>query len=269
MKRTREIIALFALTLVFVLEGFAQTATSVQPSRYGDRSFKMDTVFSIKPMREDDKMFTIDVWRRIDLREKYNIPLYGTGDAKLDGIVGNIYKAIVEENAFEVYADESFTRPMSISEFQSEFWLNALGDSIFIKQLYYLDLKEDFIIDKHHSQARFDIKYLELVMPSITNANAGQKSIGFIKFKDFYNHFKDHPEAKWFNFQNTSKSLGYDHVFDVRLFRSVVRKYTNQGNDLLIDLVDPNNPNAELQAFLNALEFEYKLLEFENGLWEW
>lgn len=263
---------ILALSLLFAMIGgdvFGQGATSVTPSNMGDRRFKVDTVYSVLPIREDDMMFQIGVWRRIDLREKYNNPLYGSGDTKNNGIVNNIYKAIVEENALEVFADEEFTQPLSISEFQNNFWIAANGDSIFVKQLYYLDFKEDFVFDKHHSQIKFDVKYIELVMPSPTNANAGQKTIGFVRFKDFYNHFKDHPEAKWLNFQNDSKSLTYDQAFDLRLFRSVVRKYTNADNALIADLVDPNSPNADLQAFLNSLEFEYKLLDFENALWEW
>lgn len=135
----------------FSMEANAQVATSVNPSGFGDRQFDMDTVFSARRIREDDKMYQIGVWRRIDLREKYNLSLYGSGDAKSNGIINQIYKAIVDENAFEVFRDEDFTSPLSIAEFQENFWLNALGDSIFVKQLYFLDFKEDFIFDKHHS----------------------------------------------------------------------------------------------------------------------
>jgi len=269
MKNMVKFSGLLLFMVFMAVDTMAQVATTVTPSGAGDRRFKVDTVFSAKPVREDDKLYQIGVWRRIDLREKYNLPLYGSGDAKNNGIMSQIYKAIVDDNAFEVFADEQFTQPLSIAEFQENFWLAANGDSIFVKQLYYLDFKEDFIFDKHHSQAKFDVKYIEMVMPSATNANAGQKTIGFIRFKDFYNHFKDHPEAKWINFQNSSKDLTYDQVFDLRLFRAVVRKYTNQDNALIVDLVSPNHPNPELQAFLTALEFEHKLLEFENGLWEW
>lgn len=243
--------------------------TSVSPSGYGDRQFDMDTIFSAKRIREDDKMYQIGVWRRIDLREKYNKPLYGSGDTKATGIVNQIYKAIVEENALEVFADEEFTQPLSIAEFQDNFWLNATGDSIFTKQLYYLDFREDFVFDKHHSDMVFDIKYLELVMPSETNSNAGQKTIAFIRYKDFYEYFKDHPEARWINFQNLSKSLTYDEAFETRLFRSVVRKFTNSEEALIADLVALDHPNPEMQAYVDALEFEYKLLEYENSLWEW
>jgi gliding motility associated protien GldN len=270
MKNIQKI-TLFAVVLLTFgfTELFAQGSTSVSPANTGDKRFKVDTTFSVRPIRDDDKMFQMQVWRRIDLREKYNQPLYGSGDTKRDGIINNIYKAIVEENALEVFADEEFTTPLSISEFQENFWLNALGDSIFVKNMYFLDFREDFLFDKHHSQIKFDVKFIELVMPSVTNANAGQKSVGFIRFKDFYNYFKDHPNAKWINFQNVSKSLSYDKAFDLRLFRSVVRKYSNSENALIADLIDPSSPNVELQAYLKSLEFEYKLLDFENSLWEW
>jgi gliding motility associated protien GldN len=247
----------------------AQIATSVSPSGFGDRQFVMDTVFSVKKIREDDKMYQVGVWRRIDLREKYNLPLYGSGDTKSNGIINQLYKAIVDENALEVFANEEFTQPLSIAEFQENFWLNATGDSIFTKQLYYLDFKEDFVFDKHHSDMVFDIKYIEMVMPSATNSNAGQKSIAFIRYKDFYNHFKNHPDARWINFNNVLKSLTYDQAFEARLFRSVVRRFTNPEEALIADLISPDNPNPEIQAYLNALAFEYKLLEFENYLWEW
>jgi gliding motility associated protien GldN len=245
------------------------SATSVSPSGFGDRQFVMDTVFSAKKIREDDKMYQIGVWRRIDLREKYNLPLYGSGDTKSNGIVNQLYKAIVDENALEVFADAEFTQPLSIAEFQENFWLNATGDSIFSKQLYYLDFKEDFVFDKHHSDMVFDIKYIEMVMPSATNSNAGQKTIAFIRYKDFYNHFKNHPDARWINFNNLSKSLTYDEAFETRLFRSVVRRFTNPDEALIADLIAADNPSPETQAYINALAFEYKLLEFENSLWEW
>lgn len=263
------ILSLLVIVLVAPMMGTAQVATSVTPSGFGDRQFDMDTVFSAKRIREDDKMYQIGVWRRIDLREKYNLALYGQGDAKSNGIINQIYKAVVDENALEVFGDEEFTQPLSIAEFQENFWLNATGDSIFVKQLYYLDFKEDFVFDKHHSDMVFDIKYIHLVMPSATNSNAGQKTIGYIRYKDFFNYFKDHPEARWINFQNLSKSLTYDEAFETRLFRSVVQRFTNSEDALIADMVDFDHPNPELQAYMDALAFEHKLLEFENSLWEW
>jgi len=263
------ILSLLLATLLAPVASNAQNATSQNPSGFGDRQFDMDTIFSAKRIREDDKMYQIGVWRRIDLREKYNLPLYGSGDTKSNGIINQIYKAVVDENALEVFANEEFSMPLSIAEFQEKFWLNAIGDSIFVKQLYYLDFKEDFVFDKHHSETVFDIKYIELVMPSATNSDAGQKAIAFLRYKDFYNYFKDHPDARWINFNNLSNSLTYNEAFETRLFRSVVRKFTNSDEALIADLISSDNPNQDMQAFLNGLAFEYKLLEFENSLWEW
>jgi gliding motility associated protien GldN len=270
MNRFVQSVGLFSVLFLSAF-GFsnAQVATSVNPSGFGDRQFSMDTVFSVKRIREDDKMYQISVWRRIDLREKYNLSLYGSGDSRSNGIVNFLYKAVVDENALEVYADESFTQPLSIADFQERFWLSSIGDSIFVKQLYYIDFKEDFVFDRHHSNLVFDIKHIELVMPSVTNANAGQKSIAFIKYKDFVNYFKNHPKARWLNFTNISKSLTYDEAFESRLFRSVVRKFTNPDEAYIADLVSGNSKNPEMQAYLDGLAFEYKLLEFENFLWEW
>jgi len=254
---------------------FAQVATSVNPSSIGTRQYAMDTVFSAKRIREDDKMYQVSVWRRIDLREKYNVPLYGSGDAKENGVINQIYKA-VKQNALEVFADENFTKPMSIAQFDSTFWKTDFQDSVFVKQLYFLDFKEDFVFDRQHSQFKFDIKFIQLVMPAETNAdpNTGvgfQKTIGFIRYKDFMNHFAKHPDARWLNFQNISKSLTYNEAFESRLFRSVVTRYTNQDEALVIDLVDKNTPadRRKMQAYLDALAFEYQLLEFENSVWEW
>ncbi|MDA0315222.1 MAG: gliding motility protein GldN [Bacteroidetes bacterium] len=259
----------------FVGEATAQVATSVNPSGFSTRQYAMDTVYSAKRIREDDKMFQISVWRRIDLREKYNISLYGSGDTKENGIINHIYKG-VKQNALEIFADENFTQPLSIAQFDSSFWKTDFQDSIFVKQLFFLDFKEDFVFDRHHSQFKFDIKYIQLVMPAETNAdpNSGvgfQKTIGFIRYKDFIIHFAKHPDARWINFQNISKSLSYKEAFESRLFRSVVTRYTNQSEALVIDLVDKNTPidRRKMQAYLDALAFEYKLLDFENSVWEW
>lgn len=263
------------LVVGLIQVGLAQVATSVNPSSLGTRQYAMDTVYSAKRIREDDKMYQVSVWRRIDLREKYNVPLYGSGDAKENGIINQIYKA-VKQNALEVFADENFTQPMSIAQFDSTFWKTDFQDSVFVKQLYFLDFKEDFVFDRQHSQFKFDIKFIQLVMPPETNAdpNTGvgfQKTIGFIRYKDFVNHFAKHPDARWLNFQNISKSLTYNEAFESRLFRSVVTRYTNQDEALVIDLVDKNTPadRRKMQAYLDALAFEYQLLEFENSVWEW
>jgi hypothetical protein len=113
-------------------------------------------------------------------------------------------------------------------------------------------------------------------MPKETNLESdgvgiSPKDIGYIRYNDFINYFAKHPDARWLNFTNISKSLTYSEAFESRLFRSVVTRYTNQYEALVIDLVNKNTPEErrKMQAYLDALAFEYKLLEFENSVWEW
>jgi gliding motility associated protien GldN len=259
-----------SISLVLTQVGVAQVATSVNPSNLGTRQYAMDTVYSVKKIREDDKMYQIAVWRRIDLREKYNLPLYGSGDTKENGLISNIYKA-VKKNDLVVYEDENFTKALSISKFDSSFSYNDVKDTVFFKNYHFLDFKEDFVFDRQHSQFKFDIKYIQIIRPAEFNAGAFAQPIGYIRYKDFIKHFSKHPDARWINFQNISKSLTYNEAFESRLFRSVVTRYTNEYEATVLDLVSSNTPadRRKMQAYLDALAFEYQLLDFENSVWEW
>ena len=260
--------ALFSLILWQGAMG--QVATSVNPSTTGVRQYAMDTVYSVKKIREDDKMYQISVWRRIDLREKYNMPLYGSGVTKENGLINNIYKA-VKSNGLTAYRDENFKTPLSITEFDSAFAYNDNKDTVFVKNYYYLDFKEDFLFDRQHSQFKFDIKHIIITRPAEFNQGPYEGTVAYIRYKDFINYFAKHDDARWLNFTNISKSLTYSEAFESRLFRSVVRRYTNQADALVLDLVNKNTPEErkKMQAILDGLAFEYKLLDFENSVWEW
>ena len=104
MKELRKIIGLLAIGIVAscftALQGFSQNIpNSGNPGmNVGDGGVDIDTVYSAHPIRDSDKMYQIGVWRRIDLREKYNLPFYGTGGLKRDGIMMNIYNAVVDNS---------------------------------------------------------------------------------------------------------------------------------------------------------------------------
>src|SRR5690606_11660930 len=123
MRLQSKLIGLLSLVLCSLTawEVSAQSGNTQSPANGGDRNYQIDTGLSARSMREDDKVFRLSVWRRIDRREKYNLPFYGSGDTKTDGTIGNIYKAVVEENALEICAHEDFRQPMPSSEFQNNF----------------------------------------------------------------------------------------------------------------------------------------------------
>ena len=257
----------------------------------------MDVTNSALRIRDVDKMYQVSVWRRIDLRERYNLPLAGSGVAKLDGIVQNIYNAAVAgDSILKPYKDENFSTPLGVEEFKKAFWersetisdndtimANILGPA----DIYFIDLKEDFVFDRQHSQFEFDIKYISLVMDSEVNMPRAfydststvpikEKVVAYFRYNDFINYFKKHPTAGWINFKNRAENKTYSEAFGNRMFRSVVTKFTNEFDMSLVDLMvndkrykDFTEEQKKFQAFLEAMNFEYKLLDFENSVWEW
>ena len=250
----------------------------------------MDSINSALRIRDVDKMYQISVWRRIDLRERYNLPLAGSGIAKKNGIVQHIYDAVLTDS-LPVFKDENFETELGIQDFQNSYWFRTedfdgdnKADSIFgPADIFYIDLKEDFVFDRQHSQTKFDVKYIALVMPSEINMHKTydndsispalkEKTIAYFRYNDFIKYFKNHPSARWINFKNSSESKTYPQAFEKRDFRSVITRFTNENDFTVLDLVNKKITDTEkrkMQAYLDALAFEYKLLDFENSLWEW
>jgi len=264
---------------------------SLKPSNNTNRS-QSDSINSALRIRDEHKMYQVSVWRRIDLRERYNLPFAGSGVAKLDGIVNNIYKAAASlDSILKPYKDENLTIPLGVEEFKKAFWETSEqvsgNDTTMLKiigpaDIYFIDFKEDFVFDRQHSQIKFDIKYISLVMdkevnmPKAFNDSTGavlsEKVVAYFRYDDFINFFKKHPTARWINFENISESKTYPQAFARRDFRSVITKFTNEKDFTILSLVDKKITDSEkrkFQAYLDALAFEYKLLDFENSLWEW
>lgn len=266
---------------------------SLKPSNNTNRS-QSDSINSALRIRDEHKMYQVSVWRRIDLRERYNLPFAGSGVAKLDGIVNNIYKAAASlDSILKPYKDENLTIPLDVKEFEKAFWETSdvasddPNDTTMLKitgpaDIYFIDFKEDFVFDRQHSQIKFDIKYISLVMDKEVNmpkrafkdstAVLSEKVVAYFRYDDFINFFKKHPTARWINFENISESKTYPQAFARRDFRSVITKFTNEKDFTILSLVDKKITDPEkrkFQAYLDALAYEYKLLDFENSLWEW
>ena len=275
-------------------EVFAQTgSTTVNPTALKPKTYAKDVDFDFKEtIRHEDKMYQISVWRRIDLQEQYNLPLDGAGDKKDNGIMRYIYEAVTSGNV-KAYSSDTLeiSKEIGVVKFDSLFKETDFKTPLFVKNLYYLDFKEDFVFDRHRSQIKFDIKYFALVKPAEVNydpvngqSSAGlEKTFAYIPYKELMEYFeREKIVGKWINFDNSSESKSYAEVFEKRMFRSVISKVTNEDDMTLADLTsrrfgkfsqaEKDKYGADwpkLQAFLDAMAYEYKLLDFENSLWEW
>jgi gliding motility associated protien GldN len=282
------------LCLGLTLEVIAQTgSTTVNSTAKKEKKWAKDLEYDFEDtIREEDKMYKISVWRRIDLREKINLPLYGSGVSKADGIMKYIYEAVMSQKV-KAYSSDSLelSKEIGLPKFDSLFKYTDYKTPYLIRNLYYLDFKEDFVFDRHHSRFKFDIKYIVLVLPSEVNFDPTSTSstpglenrFAYIPYEELMKFFEEkNIKGEWINFNNVVESKTYIEAFQQRMFGSVVTKFTNPFDKSLNDFsvekfaklkqeeqnkLGPGWP--KLQAFLDAMAFEYKLLDLENSFWEW
>ena len=280
--------------LVMAKEALAQTgSTSVNSTAVKPKTYAKDVDFAVEEnIRQEDKMYQISVWRRIDLKEKYNQPLYGSGLSAQNGIMRHIRNAVLSTKV-KAYSSETLedSTEISIPKFQVLFDSTDYKGRLRVQDLYLLDFKEDFVFDRHHSQFKFDIKYIALVKPKEfnltdpTDSNSGgtENTFAYIPYKELMDYFEEEKiQGVWINFKNSAESKSYVEAFNQRMFRSVVTKFTNEFDMTLAELTqkrfDKFSPEDQkkykegwpkLQAFLDAMAFEYKLVDFENSVWEW
>jgi len=258
----------------------------------------MDSINSALRIRDVDKMYQISVWRRIDLRERFNLPFAGSGNKK-NGIIQNLYNAVGD--SLQAFSDENLENELDLDGFKNAFWFRSedndgdgkLDSIIGPDEFVFIDLKEDFVFDRHHSQFKFDVKYISIVMDKESNmpkefekdstsTNLREKVVAYFRYNDFINYFKKHTTARWINFENISESKPYPEAFEMRNFRSVVTRVTNEYDFSLATIANQRysklSPDDQLkygagwpklQAFLDAMAFEYKLLDLESSVWEW
>ncbi len=278
-------------------EIFSQTgSTSVNSTAVKPKTYAKDLDFEVvDTIRQEDKMYQISVWRRIDLREKFNLPLYGSGDKKDNGIMKHIKDAVINDKV-KAYSSEILypdtldsKKRIGITEFEKLFTTTEENTTLKISDLYYLDIKEDFVFDRHHSRFKFDVKYIALVKAKEVNFDPQASGIGvertfaYIPYKELMDYFEEEKiQGVWINFKNAAESKSYVEAFEKRMFRSVVTKFTNEFDMPLEELTSARFDKLKqeektklgagwpkLQAFLDAMAFEYKLLDFENSVWEW
>ncbi len=279
-RLTRNLLLfLFFLNSYFVVGQIVGQGTSLNPSGKTIKQEDIDTTFSIKNIREEDKLYQVSVWRRINLKEKFNLSLFGSDKNAKNGLIQNIFIGI-KDGSIPIFADPDFNVELDLKKDNIDSLLFKNGtkyDTLTIKDYYYLDFKEDFVFDQRHSRVVFDVKYFQLVRPAEHNSNDKEEPpIIYFRYKDFIRHFEDKkyagPKAMWINFDNPSKSLTYPQAFEARKFRSYITKFTNESDETILDLVNEKIDSVKkkrLQAYIDAMSYEYKLLDFENSLWEW
>ncbi|MBJ6117785.1 gliding motility protein GldN [Pontibacter sp. BT310] len=253
---------------------------------------------SARPIPEHDILFKKTVWRKIDLREKQNQPMFSQNRQ-----ITKIIIDAVKSGELTPYKTDSVNTPITREEFvgnmtpqaggseyseeeiaagldkkaeEADPWANVAGvetaeaagpisNEFFPKDLYLLEIKEDVVFDKKRSRMYHDIQTVSLIVPSTLSSRGFEEPIATFKMSDLVRVFRNNPEtAIWYNAQNTAQHKNLADAFDLWLFSSYITKISNAGDRSLADQFGGGQ-----KGLLAAQDAAEALIEYEYSLWSY
>lgn len=256
---------------------------------------------SARPIPESDVLFKKTVWRKVDLREKQNRPMFSE-NREITKIIINAVKS----GELTAYKNDSINTPLTREEFianmtpkeggsqlsdaeiaagfgqpaeEEDAWGDALGSNksnqnsgatavsneYFPKQLYLLEVKENAIFDKKRSRMYHDIQTISIKVPSTLNPLGFEQNVGSFMMKDLVRVFRNNPEmAIWYNAQNDAQHKNLADAFDLWLFSSYITKISNPNDRGLADIYGGGK-----KGLLAAQDAAEALIEYEYSLWSY
>ncbi|RIJ37471.1 type IX secretion system ring subunit PorN/GldN [Pontibacter oryzae] len=254
---------------------------------------------SARPIPESDVLFKKTVWRKVDLREKQNKPMFSE-NREITKVIINAVKS----GELTPYRSDSVNTPITREEFianmtpkqsdgglsdeeiaagfgqqqaEDDGWGAALGsdagssepvavsNEFFPKQLYLLELKENVVFDKKRSRMYHDIQSISIKVPATLNPLGFEQNVASFKMSDLVRIFRNNPDmAIWYNAQNDAQHKNLADAFDLWLFSSYITKISNPGDRALADIYGGGK-----KGLLAAQDAAEALIEYEYSLWSY
>lgn len=277
------------MAIIVVSLGLLNTslnAQTLEPS-FPDDFYVRDQVSTSRPVpyvheRESDILWSKRVWRTIDLREKFNHPLYypETPLNNRKSLFDVVKEALLsgELIAFgNAVLDDGFNVRMRPGELDSLF--NPI-DSIDIPDPYNPDsmirqgvprpltsnqikawwIKEDWFWDRQRSV--MDVRIIG-ICPLQEHLDPDGQMDGYKPL--FWLYFDQLcpllAQAECYNTRNDAQRLSYDDVFRKRMFHSYIRQESNVYNRAILDYAQG------LDAVLESERIKQELFNSEHDYW--
>lgn len=282
MKKLLTILAIgFTLAIVSVSSISAQ---NVLDGVYVKEHYPTRKVVPYTHLREADVMWATRIWRKLDLREKINHPLYyPTEPIKNRRSLTQVILEAVKEGSLTAYdpLDDEFTMTLTKAEIERK--LNFI-DTIYIEdpeppyemKMQVVDepfnpanvkefrLKEDWFFDRQKSVMEVRIIGIQPVADNIdrtTGEIRGKEPMFWVYFPEARNIFAS---AEVFNRQNDAERRTLEDIFWKRMFGSYIYKEKNVYDRLISDYMLNG-----LDQLLEAERIKEDIFILEHDLWEY
>ena len=277
----------FAFVVGFFLAefGFAQAKQSnVLDGLYVKEHVRARKVIPYTHLREADVMWLKRIWRRIDMREKINHPLYYPVDPinNRKSLFDIIKNAMLTEGTITAYstgpigADDEFTQELTIDEVKGMLFkmdtvytdnpetgdqdMSVVPNEIKTDKIKVYELKEEWFFDRQKSV--MEVRIIGIA-PLKERRNDQDEVVGYERL--FWIYF---PQARFvfanaevFNRQNDSERRTYEDIFWKRQFGSFITKESNV-YDRQINMYKLN-----LDALLEAEKIKEDIFNMEHDVW--
>jgi len=290
------------IVIAFLFSGhtlFAQfnILNAKDPSEIGvktDKQEKMDFSLPLPyPYTEDrDVLWGKQVWERIDLDERFNLPLYYPTDTlvampNVRSLFDALYGGIKSGKITKVYADSYFTQKLSLDEInermtaidttdagRDQFNDEGRVDAQYINEFHV----NSETIEEYHFRGiwYFDAKYGELkyrllgIAPVAVDPKGMAAGVTPDKVEVFWVFY---PDARLtlhqyyaFNPRNTMRPIDYDHLLNARRFSGVIYKEDNVYGDR--EIKEYIHDNA-LRQLLESQRVKEKIRAYEEDMWNY
>lgn len=240
------------------------------------------------PVREDDAVFRVRVWRDIDAREKINQSfLYaGQNDYGSERFISILMRGLRtgELTAFSG-DDDRFTTPITPDSAMLAFGggmdtvpvYDADGNVVKYQvreqminpdSIYKFRLKEEWIFDKESGRLYVRILGIAPVIPYRLSTGqilpGSERPVWWIYYPDARTLLA---RSEVYNPKNMAARMSWEDLFESRMFSSyIVKSSMNNPFDLPLSSVYPNNT---LYRLLEGDKIKEKIFNYEQNLWSY
>lgn len=278
---------LISLTLaigVLSIDITAVYAQNVLDGVYVKEHYPTRKVIPYTHLREADVMWATRIWRKLDLREKINHPLYYPIEPiKNRRSLTQVILEAVREGSLTAYdpLDDEFTMTLTKAEIERklsfidtqyienpeppyDLQMTVIEEEFQPKNVKEFRLKEDWFFDRQKSVLEVRIIGIQPVADNIdrtTGEVRGKEPMFWVYFPEARNIFAS---AEVFNRQNDAERRTLEDIFWKRMFGSYVYKeknvYDRQISDYMLNGID---------QLLEAERIKEEIFILEHDLWEY
>jgi len=282
MNRLLKIIGLCLLIIISTVSSEIK-AQNVLDGVYVKEHYPTRRVIPYAHLREADVMWSKRIWRKLDLREKINQPLYYPTESIKDrrSLAQVILQAVREGSltAYDGFNDE-FTTTLTKAEIESkmvkidtlyvenpdppyDLQMKVIKNELSPTTIKEFRLKEDWFFDKQRSV--MDVRIIG-IMPVKENIDPttgevrGTEPMFWVYFPEARNIFAS---AEVFNRQNDAERRTLEDIFWKRMFGSYIYKENNVYDRQISEY------KTGIDALLEAEKIKDKIFYMEHDLWHY